>query len=67
MRRERLALAAFVALASAGSLSNVSAAAGAVGSPATAVEPTEWLNAPAGISWAALKGRLVIVEKWATW
>jgi len=41
--------------------------AAGVGSPAPAVEPTEWLNVTGTISWAALKGRLVLVEKWATW
>jgi hypothetical protein len=41
--------------------------ASAVGSPAPAVEPTEWLNSPPGTSWQGLKGRLVLVEKWATW
>ncbi len=38
-----------------------------VGSPAPAVEPTEWLNAKKSVSWKGLKGRLVLVEKWATW
>jgi hypothetical protein len=38
-----------------------------VGSPAPAVEPVEWLNTKSPITWKDLKGRLVLVEKWATW
>jgi cytochrome c biogenesis protein CcmG, thiol:disulfide interchange protein DsbE len=41
-------------------------AASTVGSPAPALEPTEWMNTKA-TSWKDLKGRLVLVEKWATW
>ena len=43
------------------------AAAVEVGSTAPAVEPSEWLNTKGIVSWSALKGRLVLVEKWATW
>jgi hypothetical protein len=43
------------------------APAGEVGMPAPAVEPAEWLNASPSSTWAGLKGRLVLVEKWATW
>jgi hypothetical protein len=38
-----------------------------VGSEAPAVEPSQWLNAPGNISWQNLKGRVVLLEKWATW
>jgi hypothetical protein len=38
-----------------------------VGMPAPAVEPTEWLNTSPTSTWAGLKGRLILVEKWATW
>jgi hypothetical protein len=38
-----------------------------VGSPAPALEPTEWLNTKVATSWNDLKGKLVLVEKWATW
>jgi len=38
-----------------------------VGSSAPALEPTEWLNHTGGLSWKDLKGRVVLVEKWATW
>ena len=31
------------------------------------VKPTEWLNAKGATSWDTLKGRLILVEKWATW
>lgn len=41
--------------------------AGEVGMPAPAVEPTEWLNTSPSSTWAGLKGRLILVEKWATW
>ncbi len=41
--------------------------ADSVGSPAPAVEPTEWLNTRGTVSWKDMKGRLVLVEKWATW
>jgi thiol-disulfide isomerase/thioredoxin len=38
-----------------------------LGSQATAVEPSEWINAKPGFAWKDLKGHLVLVEKWATW
>ena len=38
-----------------------------IGSDAPALEPVEWLNHKGPISWKALKGRLILVEKWATW
>ena len=38
-----------------------------VGSSAPAVEPSQWLNSPGAVSWHGLKGRLVLIEKWATW
>jgi len=41
-------------------------AAFATGEKATPVEPTEWLNHKGPISWKALNGRLILVEKWAT-
>ncbi|MBI4606258.1 MAG: hypothetical protein HY721_30195 [Planctomycetes bacterium] len=37
-----------------------------VGSPAPALEPTEWLNTKGPLAWKDLKGRLVLVEKWRT-
>ena len=41
--------------------------AGEVGMPAPAIEPTEWLNTTPTSTWAGLKGRLILIEKWATW
>jgi hypothetical protein len=43
------------------------AAAASIGSPAPAVEPSEWLNTKGPTSWKDLKGRVILVEKWATW
>jgi hypothetical protein len=50
----------------ASSFATQAAISGDVGSPATAVEPSEWINAKPGFAWKKLKGRVVIVEKWAT-
>ncbi|MGQ9592387.1 MAG: redoxin domain-containing protein [Planctomycetota bacterium] len=38
-----------------------------VGDAAVPVAPSEWINAPPGFAWNQLEGRLVLVEKWATW
>lgn len=40
--------------------------AGLVGSPAPALDGTKWLNAEAPLSWEALKGRVVLLDFWAT-
>src|SRR5262245_8739365 len=37
------------------------------GFPAAALEANEWLNTPGPLSWQQLKGRVLIVDKWATW
>jgi hypothetical protein len=37
-----------------------------VGSRAPPVEPSKFLNAKGDLSWNTLKGRVVLVEKWAT-
>ena len=42
-------------------------AAAKVGDPAPALEPMEWLNTKGPTSWKDMKGRLVLIEKWATW
>jgi thiol-disulfide isomerase/thioredoxin len=39
----------------------------AAGFPAPVLEPSEWLNTQAPTSWAQLKGRVLLVDKWATW
>ncbi len=38
-----------------------------VGQEAPALHAKEWLNAAPGFSWSQLKGRLILVENWATW
>lgn len=38
-----------------------------VESRAPELEPQEWLNHKGSISWASLRGRVILVEKWATW
>ena len=38
-----------------------------VGSKAPRLEPKKWLNVKRPTSWSALKGRVILVEKWATW
>ena len=38
-----------------------------VGDPAAAVEPKEWLNTKETVSWAKLKGRVILLEKWGTY
>lgn len=50
----------------AGSVGSLSARGGA-GTRAPAVEPDVWLNHLGDISWKSLEGRLILVEKWATW
>ena len=57
-----LALLAFTIAAGANSF----APAADVGSKAPAVEPSKWLNTKADLSWSTLKGRVILVEKWAT-
>src|SRR5262245_60047644 len=42
-------------------------AASAVGDKASSVEPSEWINGKGSTTWRSLKGRLILVEKWATW
>ncbi len=37
-----------------------------VGSKAPRLEPKEWLNTQGTMSWSQLKGRVILVEKWAT-
>jgi hypothetical protein len=42
-------------------------AASEVGEKGPAVEPSKWLNVNGPISWQMLEGKLVLIEKWATW
>ncbi len=48
-------------------LTAASAWAAEVGSKAPPVEPSKWLNNKGPVSWNDLKGRVILVEKWATW
>lgn len=43
------------------------ARAGQVGQKAEAIQPSAWLNGSAEVSWEGLRGRLLLVERWATW
>jgi hypothetical protein len=43
------------------------APASEVGSPAPDIEPSEWLNTKTPLSWSQLAGRVILIEKWATW
>ena len=36
------------------------------GDKAPALSPTKWLNARANTTWKSLKGRVILVENWAT-
>ena len=37
------------------------------GTPAPVLKPTEWLNTQGkDVTWSKLKGRVILVEKWAT-
>ena len=36
------------------------------GDKAPALSPTKWLNTRANTTWKSLKGRVILVEKWAT-
>ena len=60
--RHGLLVAAFLAVG----LARAQGAA-TVGSPAPALEPTDWLNTKMPTSWKDLKGRLILIERWATW
>ncbi len=38
-----------------------------VGDKAPALTPGGWLNNKGPVSWDRLEGKLVLIEKWATW
>ena len=62
MRRDRVLFSLAAALlVPAGLTSPV------MGGEATPIEPTTWLNAKTPVTWKSLKGRVILVEKWATW
>ncbi len=63
--RSRLFLAALLALALTAPAVPAAGAA-EVGQPAPAVAATDWLNAPP-LALEALRGKVVVVEFWATW
>ncbi|MHC4391575.1 MAG: hypothetical protein ACYS22_09685 [Planctomycetota bacterium] len=63
---------AFRGLALAASLALVAFAAapvyaGEVGEPAPELTPSKWLNHKGPINWQMLQGKLIVIEKWATW
>ncbi|HIA27487.1 MAG TPA: hypothetical protein EYN79_05105 [Planctomycetes bacterium] len=38
-----------------------------VGDAAPEVKPGGWINATGPTSWAGFQGKLILIEKWATW
>ena len=47
---------------------SVSAYAGSeVGDQAPELKPSGWLNNKGPVSWERMKGKLILIEKWATW
>lgn len=60
----RLAMATLVAFASA---TPTWSEAAEVGSKAPALKSTQWLNHKGKVSWSSLAGRVILIEKWATW
>jgi hypothetical protein len=56
-----------LSLAAACLLAGGMASPAAVAESAPPVEPSQWLNSKTPISWDGLKGRVILVEKWATW
>jgi hypothetical protein len=59
MRRPLTCLAALVV--------GIGVGASARAEKAPPVEPSTWLNSKTPVTWEGLKGRLILVEKWATW
>lgn len=39
----------------------------AVGTKAPAIQPEQWFNNKGPLTWSDLQGRLILIEKWATW
>ena len=62
MLARTVSFAALVGFATVGTLP-----AAEVGQKAPDLEPTEWLNTRGKTDWSSLKGRLLLIEKWATW
>lgn len=38
-----------------------------VGDEAPSLTPGGWINGKGPVSWEGMKGKLVLIEKWATW
>ncbi len=38
-----------------------------VGTKAPPLKPEKWWNNKGPVSWSALAGRVLLIEKWATW
>jgi len=62
-----LAAAALTATAAGGLYALVAAnATPTVGDDAPSLSPSQWLNGKGSVSWEKLKGRVILVENWAT-
>ena len=48
-------------------IQGLSAQGPAVGDKAPEVAPERWFNGGSSLSWDKLKGRVILVERWATW
>ncbi|MCA8960349.1 MAG: hypothetical protein KDC38_07545 [Planctomycetes bacterium] len=59
--------AAPLALVLAAALGLPAIAGSEVGDQAPAVEPQGWINNKGPVSWMGMRGKLVLIEKWATW
>jgi hypothetical protein len=65
MRRRLFVAPLAVALAAA--LAAPAFAGSNVGDDAPALTPGGWLNNKGPVSWEKFQGKLVLIEKWATW
>jgi thiol-disulfide isomerase/thioredoxin len=67
LKRIGLALTALAAALVAAPVIRAADISPSVGAEAPEVAPSKWLNARGEMSWSELEGRLIIVERWATW
>ena len=56
-----------LAVALAAALAAPAFAGSNVGDSAPALTPGGWLNSKGPVSWEKFQGKLVLIEKWATW
>jgi hypothetical protein len=64
---QRRVFAAPLAVALAALLAAPAFAGSNVGDEAPALTPGGWLNAKGPVTWDRLQGKLILIEKWATW